>query len=251
MRFDWWTLALQTINLAVIVWLLHRFLYKPVLRMIDARKAEIQKQYDAAKAAEDEAKSRLASVDAERAGIEAEREATLVAAAARAQEAADTRRVEAEREAKALLDDARKMLASERSEALAEARRMALDLGSEFARRFLAEVPLPLRAEAWLEPIEHYLEGLPKAERDALVRQFADGSALTVITATALPPEIAETWRARLRRSLGEAITIVFDVDPELVAGTELHSPSVILRFSWRNALASMRKEIEADGKSR
>ena len=34
MRFDWWTLALQTVNFAVLVWLLHRFLYRPVLRMI-------------------------------------------------------------------------------------------------------------------------------------------------------------------------------------------------------------------------
>ena len=41
MRFDWWTLALQTVNFAVLVWLLHRFLYKPVLRAIDARRAEL------------------------------------------------------------------------------------------------------------------------------------------------------------------------------------------------------------------
>ncbi len=128
---------------------------------------------------------------------------------------------------------------------------MALDLGGEFAGRFLAEVPMPLRAEAWLERIEHYLEALPKAEREALVRQFADGSTLTVVTAAALSPEISETWRSRLRQCLGAGITIGFDVDPELVAGTEMHFPSAILRFSWRNALAAMRKEIEADDKSR
>ncbi|MGO9006664.1 MAG: hypothetical protein ACLQIQ_00340 [Beijerinckiaceae bacterium] len=251
MRFDWWTLALQTINFAVLVWLLHRFLYKPVLRMIDARKAEIQKQYDAAKTAEDEAEACLASIEAERAGIEAEREAVLKAAAARAVEASNARRAEAEREAKALLDGTRKTLATERVEALAEARRMALDLGSEFARQFVADVPMSLRAEAWLERIEHYLSALPKVERDALVGQIADGSTLTVVTAAALPPDIAETWRTRLRRCLADAITVGFAVDPELVAGTELNFPSTILRLSWRNALASMRKEIEADAKSR
>ena len=40
MHFDWWTLALQTINFAILAWLLHRFLYKRVLRVIDARRAE-------------------------------------------------------------------------------------------------------------------------------------------------------------------------------------------------------------------
>jgi hypothetical protein len=45
MHFDWSTLALQTVNFAILVWLMHRFLYRPVLRLIDARRAEIDKQH--------------------------------------------------------------------------------------------------------------------------------------------------------------------------------------------------------------
>ena len=45
MHVDWSTLALQTVNFAILVWLLHRFLYRPVLRLLDARRAEIDKQY--------------------------------------------------------------------------------------------------------------------------------------------------------------------------------------------------------------
>ena len=110
MHFDWWTLALQTVNFAVLVWLLHRFLYKPMLRMIDARKAAVQKQYDEAKVVEDKAKADLAKIEAERAGIAAEREAALKATAAQAQGAAEARRAQAEREAQALLEAARKSL---------------------------------------------------------------------------------------------------------------------------------------------
>ena len=47
MHLDWWTIGLQTVNFAILVWLLHRFLYKPVLAMIDARKAEVRRQFDA------------------------------------------------------------------------------------------------------------------------------------------------------------------------------------------------------------
>jgi hypothetical protein len=43
MRFDWAALGLQTIDFAVLVWLLQRFLYKLVQRMIDARKAGMGK----------------------------------------------------------------------------------------------------------------------------------------------------------------------------------------------------------------
>ncbi len=248
MHFDWWTLALQTVNFAVLVWLLHRFLYKPMLRLIDARSAAVQKQYDDAKAAEDKAKADVAQIELERAGIAAEREAALKAAAAQGQEAAKTRRAQAEGEAQALLEAARKSLGTEREDALAELRRSALDLGAEFARRLLAEVPAQLRAEAWIERIEQHLKALPKTELDTLTGQCTDGSALTVATASPLPPETADIWRTRLRGLLGDGITIAFVADPELVAGAELHFPTAILRFSWKGALAAMRLEIGVHG---
>ena len=245
-HFDWWTLALQTVNFAVLVWLLHRFLYKPVLRMIDARKAEVQKQYDEAKAAEEAAQAHLAAIESERAGLVSEREAALKAAAAQAEEAAKARRAQAEAEAAVLLDGTRKTLATERDKVLAEARKSALDLGTGFARRLLAEVPVKLRTEAWLEQIERYLVALPKTEMDALVHQFDNGGALTVVTASPLASETAEIWRDHLRRSLGDGTAIAFDANSDLVAGAELHFPSAVLRFSWQSTLAAMRSEIEA-----
>jgi F-type H+-transporting ATPase subunit b len=251
MHFDWWTLALQTANFAVLVWLLHRFLYKPVLRMIDARKADIQKQYDDAKVAEDKAKTHLAAIEAQRAGIAAEREAALRAAASQAQEAAQARRAQADREAQALIDAARKTLSQERESALAGLRQSALDLGADFASRLLAEIPISLRAEAWIERIEKRLEALPEAERAALVAPLVAGKALTVVTPAVLSPEIAATWRDRLHKPLGDSIAIAFASDPALIAGAELHFPTAILRFSWRSALDTLRSEIIADGNAR
>jgi F-type H+-transporting ATPase subunit b len=245
MQFDWWTLALQTVNFAVLVWLLHRFLYKPVLRMVDARRAEVEKQYGDAHAAEAKAKAALAEIEAERAGIAAERAAALRSAAVQAEEAAAMRRAQVEREAAAVLDQARKSLAAERDEAVAVARRTALDLGMGIARRLLAEVPTALRAEAWLERVEQHLAGLPPAERDEIAKGLNSDGTLRVVTAVSLPEPVMTEWRARLHRALGDRTIIEFDVDPALIAGTELHFPNAILRFSWRSTLASMRAEIE------
>jgi F-type H+-transporting ATPase subunit b len=251
MHLDWWTLGLQTVNFAILVWLLHRFLYKPVLRMIDARKAEIERQYADARATDQKAKAQLAAAEAERAGIAAEREAGLKAAAAQAQELIEARRAQAERDAQALLEGGRKTVAAERARALEEARRMALDLGADFARRLLAEVPMQLRAEAWLEHIERYIDDLAAAERDALRRQLADGGALTVVTAATLPGSAADTWRERLRRRLGAGIDISFEVSTPLIAGAELHFPTAVLRFSWQSALEAARAELGAHADSR
>jgi F-type H+-transporting ATPase subunit b len=246
MHLDWWTIALQTINFAVLVFLLHRFLYKPVLRLIDARKAEVQRRYDEAKAVEEKAKAHLVAVEAERAEINAERETLLNSAASAAEKAAEARRELAERDAQALIEGTRKTLATEREKALEEARRAALDLGSEFAKRLLAEVPAQFCAEAWMDRIEQSLNGLSKPELETLTSQLKDGGALTVATASPLSPATADTLRNRLSRLLGKGIAIDFQVNPELIGGAELHFPAAVLRCSWQSALATLRTEIES-----
>lgn len=248
MHFDWSTFALQTVNFGILVWLLHRFLYKPVLGVVDARRTEIEKQFAEVHAAEARTEAERAAIAAERDGIAGERAAAIKDAMVHAEQEAASRRKQAEREAAELLAGARQALSDERARALTEARREALDLGAQIAGRLLAQVPMVLRAEAWIERIEHYLADLPKTEADALRRQLANGTALKVVTAAALPSDVVELWSSRLRRSLGRDIAIEYDVDAGLIAGAEVHFPNAILRFSWQTALDAMRAEIEANG---
>jgi F-type H+-transporting ATPase subunit b len=250
MHFDWWTLGLQTVNFAVLVWLLHRFLYRPVLRLIEARKAEVQQQYADVRAAEEKARAQLAALEAERAGIAAEREAALKAAATQIEKMTAERRAQSEHETQALLESTRKSIASERQQALADAQRLALELGAQFAQRLLASVPMALRGEAWIGRMEQYLRDLAPSERNALARQLAAGEPLIVVTAAPLPTFTADSWRDRLRPLLGNAITVAFEVKPELIAGAELRFPTAILRFSWESALATMRSEVSAHADS-
>src|SRR5450631_2868065 len=41
MLIDWFTVGAQTLNFLILVWLLKRFLYKPILDAIDAREKRI------------------------------------------------------------------------------------------------------------------------------------------------------------------------------------------------------------------
>ena len=250
MHFDLWTLALQVVNFAILAWLLHRFLYKPVLRMVDARRAEVDRQQKEAGELTAKAKAEHAAIAAEREGIVAERAEALKAAAAEAESAAATRRARAEEEAAALIETARKTLSSEREAAALEARRLSIDLGIDIARRLLAEIPPELRAEAWLEQIERHLAGLPEVERKAMLDGTSDGG-LRVVTAAALPEKSVAQWRARLARAVGDGLAITFADDPALLAGAELHFPTAILRFSWRGEMAALRSEIETHAGSR
>ncbi len=251
MHFDWWTFALQTVNFAILVWLLQRFLYKPVLARIDARRAALDKEHAEIRAAKDKVKETLAALEADRAGIAAERTDVLRAATIKAEESAAARHAEAKREAEGLMNETRAALAQERGRAEIDTHRVALDLGMEIARRFLHEIPAEMLVEAWLRKIEAYLAGLPAAERDELGTELSGGAVLRVVTAVPLDEAAAAEWRARLHGALGQGIAITFETDDALVAGAELHFPYAVLRFSWRSTLARMRTEIESHADAR
>jgi F-type H+-transporting ATPase subunit b len=252
--FDWVTFGLQTVNFGILVWLLHRFLYKPVLKLVDARRADIERRFAEATAAEEKAKAKLAEITAERAGMAAEREALLKAAEAEAAALAATRSDEAERSLQSRQNEARKLLAEERERALAELRRQLLDLGLDIARRLLTDVPDSCRAAAWLDEIEHRLAGLDPAERETIRTSLRAGTTLQVVTALPLPDAARAEWGRRLRRALAAEdpapdverdFELDFTVDPALIAGAELHAPAGILRLSWAGALATIRRELE------
>ena len=65
MHLDAWTFALQTVNAAVLVWLLARFLFRPVMDIVAARRTEAAKLLAEADAARDEAEGKPASKDKE------------------------------------------------------------------------------------------------------------------------------------------------------------------------------------------
>ncbi|MFZ1988325.1 MAG: F0F1 ATP synthase subunit delta [Alphaproteobacteria bacterium] len=250
MHFDWWTFGLQTINFAILVWLLHRFLYRPVLRLLDTRKSEIAKQFADAKAIEETAKARLADVEAQRTKIGVEHEQAIKAASRQADELASARKAQAEKEAATILEDARRTLAKEREAATIETRRAALNLASGMARRLIAEMPMERRAEAWLDRADQYLAGLPANERSALIAQCAGGAVVTVVTAAPLPDAAVQGWQDRLRKNLNANVVLKFEVDAALIAGVELHFPQSIVRFSFQSVLANIQSEIEAHGDS-
>ena len=50
MLIDWFTVGAQVLNFLILVWLLKRFLYKPVIDAIDAREKRILAELGAAAA---------------------------------------------------------------------------------------------------------------------------------------------------------------------------------------------------------
>lgn len=94
MSIDWVTIAAQLANFLILVWLLKRFLYRPILDGIDAREAEISQRVAEAKAATEKARSAEAEHRAELENFHAQKSEFLEAA--RTQAAEEREKLEAE-----------------------------------------------------------------------------------------------------------------------------------------------------------
>lgn len=243
MQIDWWTLGLQTINFLIVIWLLSRFLYRPIRNIVEEREA-------ADKAASDAAAEKLAKAEEIRRTYE--EKAAQLAENREEQDAAFHRRLEEERaksleaartDAAALLDKARAKIDEEQRQALQALKHRIAELASGLARTALAG---PAALDETLAQVGTYLRELPRADLDDLKEDLGSGdAALTLVTPRQLSDAEKEAWRATLANSFGTATAIVFTEAPELLGGAELHFPHAVLRFSVADRLNRAAQALE------
>jgi F-type H+-transporting ATPase subunit b len=134
---DGWKLLFQVINFLLLLFLLNRFLFKPVLKLLDERESRIKKGLEDAEAA---ARDReLAHAEREAALDEARKEAQAMIA--RATKIADDSRAEILAEAKAQAEKvtsrATEEITAEKERAMAELRATVADLALEAAGKLV------------------------------------------------------------------------------------------------------------------
>jgi F-type H+-transporting ATPase subunit b len=129
---DWARFIATTVNFCIVLWVLHRFAYKPILAMLDERKQRIAESMANA----DKIKAELASTQEQRAKVltEASTQAEqIIAEARRSSDQFKERTVaEARQQAEAELRRAQQQIAVERERMIADARRdiVALVVGT-------------------------------------------------------------------------------------------------------------------------
>ncbi|SFJ12672.1 F0F1 ATP synthase subunit delta [Celeribacter neptunius] len=240
MHIDWWTLGLQTINAVILIWILARFLFRPVARMLDERQAVTQAALDAAEAAQQGA-------DRARATAEAEAEALNAAHAARLAEARDAAAREKSRlmaETEAALEKARDAaeaeLAGLRRAQQGELRDKAGTLALEIAERLLSRLPDPLPLSGFIDGLAEAVAELPEATRTELGRTGPIG-----LRAAAEPTEAErEALKSRLGTVLGRPVEIDVTTDPGLIAGLELDASTAMVRNNLRADLERIKAEL-------
>ena len=134
---NWGLLVAQLFNVILVVWLLSRLLYQPILNMLNERTRRIEESLQAADKAKQEVANAKRDYEAEL--VKARQEAQAIVA--QAQERAKSQEAEilsqARGEAKRLVDEARVQAQQERTRLLAEAKGQIAELVTLTASKVL------------------------------------------------------------------------------------------------------------------
>jgi F-type H+-transporting ATPase subunit b len=249
MGFNWLTFGFEIINFLVLVWLLHRLLYRPVLALIERRRAAIAAQTEAAEALQAEAERHKAEYDQRLAEWSKEQ-----AAARRALDEEIER--ERQRRLQALeaeLAEGRQREAALREREIAEAKRTAereaLALAGRFAARLLTALAAPDLQARLVSQLAQALAALP-TERSAALREAlhtAEGP-LQVVSAYPLDATQQDSLiQALTALAAGKLPAVDYQVDSALIAGVRLQLGAWQLGANLQDELQAFCELVDGD----
>ncbi len=245
MQIDWWTLAIQTINFLVVVWLLTRFLYQPIRRAIEEREAADRAAAEAAEEksrAADEARRTYEEKRAELADAQRREEAALHTEMEKArEEMLDA----AEKQAREIVEDARTSVAREREQALKTLSGEISGLARDLARKALGDADT-LTGDGLLKRVTAHLDALPQSDLADLRADLSEKKArFVVVSASPLAQDMQKQWEAAMAERFANA-AVDFASDPDILGGADLRFPHAVLSFSVAGRLGRAVKDLEA-----
>lgn len=245
MSIDWVNVIAMVVNFLVLVFLLRRFLYGPILKIMDEREQKITRREEAAAAKARRAEEVAAAYREKMASLQA-RDQELLEEARRA---AAAERSSLTAAARLEVDQMRRRwqeaLAREKESFARELRRRVAGQACLIARRCLQDL-----ADARLEEMVWHVfltkvERLPAEERSKVKAALsAEGAKLQVRSAFDLDQAKLEQLQGRLGEMLSVDFSLDYRTDPGLVCGLELEAGGHRVAWSVDSYLEDVEKHI-------
>lgn len=247
MLIDWFTVGAQVLNFLILVWLLKRFLYKPILKAIDVREkriaaelADAAAKQAAAKQERNDFESRNKTFDEQRSALLAK--ATDEAGAERERLLAEARRAGDELRTKQL-----STLQSERAGISQAIGRLASEEVFGIARKALSELATANLEESMSEVFTRRLRDLDAEAKTALGEALKHSSEPALLRSRF---ELSAASKAAIQNALNETfsaeIRLQFVNAADGLCGIELSAGGQKLAWSIADYLSSLEQKAVA-----
>lgn len=247
MLINWFTVIAQIINFLILVLLLRRFLYGPIIRIMDEREEDISRRIEEAQGKKEKAEKEETSYRDLKYELEQKREEII----ARAEEEAREWRKELRQKARQEVDSLQKQW----EEALERERETFLQVfkirAGEEIHHVLREILKGLSGRDLEEQmIEVFLEKLaeiPEKEKEKIASALQPGEEneeIQVATARMLSDQLQRKVEEEIKRTIGSSVKITFRESPALICGIELRSPGYKVAWNIDDYLETLVEEL-------
>lgn len=245
MLFDWFTLLAQLVNFLVLVWLLKRYLYKPILNAIDEREKLIAKQLEEAEASKANARLEFETYQQKNAAFDQQHQERLQSAIS-----------EENAERQKLLEQTRREVESLRLQLQESLRAEQKNLGAEIKRRTRAEVFAITRKtladlaavnleEQMSRVFVSRINALTSGEKESLTSALTHSSGKLSVRSTFELPEAQQlAIQSAVKKNFSTVIQLDFETAPHLVSGIELLSDGYKISWTIEDYLVSLENHI-------
>ena len=239
MEFDWSTLVLEVINFLILVWLLKRFLYQPVLNMIEKRRQKIEAELAQAAKGQEEAELLKKQYEERLTDWEREKRGSLDELAQQIEQERSKlmQQLDEELEQQRLKNRARDQ--QQQTQWRSQAEVEALQLGGAFVAQTLKALAGPELNQRLQQLFVDQLAGLSESAMQQLREGWQEGS-VRVEVASALPLNAAaqQLIRQALEQKLGHSDgEWQFSCDDKLIAGLRVSIGGWMLHANLQDEL--------------
>ncbi|OYW77488.1 MAG: F0F1 ATP synthase subunit B [Verrucomicrobia bacterium 12-59-8] len=246
MLIDWFTVGAQALNFLILVWLMKRYLYHPVLKAIDAREKRIAAQIADATDREATATKEKAEFQNKNTEFDKQRAEMLSKAAE-----------EAKAERQRLIEEARKAadaLSAKRDELLrSDAKKLQESIVSRaqeevfaIARKTLTDLAGVSLEEKMATVFASRLQAMDDADRSKLAEVLKNSAEPALIrSAFELPPEQRAVLQQAINVTFSADVHLRFKTAPEIVSGIELSAGGQKVAWSIADYLTSLQQGVD------
>ena len=241
MLIDWFTVGAQALNFLVLVWLMKRFLYKPILRAIDEREKRVAAELADADAKRAEAKNERKDLRRKHEEFDKERAALFGKATGEAKAERDRLIGAAHQAADALTAKREETLRSD-ARALDEALgRRTQEVVFEIVRKALADLATTSLEERMGEVFTRRLREMNSDTKAALAQALKTASEPAIVrSAFELPAQERAVLQNALNVTFSAEVRVQFEVAPTVISGIELSCGGQKIGWSIGEYLTSL-----------
>lgn len=247
MLIDWFTVGAQVLNFLILVWLLKRFLYKPILNAIDVREKRIAGEVADADAKKADAQKSCADLEKKNKAFDDQRGGLLNKASEDAKAERDRLIALAEADVGALRAAQTTALRNERIKLGNQITRLAQDEVFGIVRKTLSDLATVSLEERMGEVFTRRLREMNQTAKATLAVALKTSSQPAILTSTfEIPAEQKAAIQNALNETFSAEIRVRFETAPDTVCGIELTANGQRIAWNIEQYLASLDQKAGA-----